>query len=87
MKDDTPYCLQGGPMIHAPGIFRWCMRFSSHDINEEARDEAAKLYFLASTWPGMPAGALLDLARNEEAFTVTLDEEANEVTITRKEKA
>ena len=87
MKDDTDYQLNGSSLVHAPGMFRWCLRTTNGDINKIARDEAARLYYLAATWPEMPAGVLLGLARNEEDFVITLDEKENAVTVAPKEEA
>jgi len=81
----TTYYLQSCSLVNAPGMFQWCMKTESRDLNRQGRDEAAKLYFLASTWPGVPAGVLLSLAKEQEGVSAVIDTNGEVVNVTQEQ--
>ncbi len=83
----TTYYLQSNSLVNAPGMFQWCMNTRSRDLNRKGKDEAAKLYFLVSTWPNAPAGLLMSLAKEQEGVSAVIDEGGEVVEISCKEQA
>ena len=47
------------------GMWRWTQRLTATSFNEEATEEAVKLWFLTGMWPAAPAGTLRSIVRGE----------------------
>jgi hypothetical protein len=57
------YRLNSSPMMFAPGMLRAYL--AGMPLNETATALAAKLYFIAHTWPGLPCEVAIGLACDE----------------------
>ena len=80
------YRLCSSSLIHAPGMFRYSQQMTATTLNKEGRDAAARLYFLAATFPQLPADVLLDIANESEQWQIDINDEDATVILTPVEK-
>ena len=71
-------------MVHVPGLFRWSMAIRSSDIQEDARDVAARMFMMAELFPALTGPELKRVAEGE--LVAEIDEEAGTVTFAVERK-
>jgi len=76
----TEYRLESNRMAHVPGLLRFMETMNRRTFEPKAMDAAARLYFLAMTFPGLPGGVLLALA--DGSATTRTEGETVIVTVT-----
>jgi hypothetical protein len=74
----TTYRIVSTDFFHAPGALRWCLSMENKALSKSARNDAARLYMLASSLPTLSGGVLLDIVQGKlkpiyEGSTVVID--------------
>jgi hypothetical protein len=76
MKTVTVDCTD---TLTAPGFFKWIEALRARDIAPDARDEAARLWMLASVLPTLSGESLLDIVTGRARTVFGTDEDAEKV--------